>query len=197
MIRLNYSEDQLSADLAKGKYYLNVQLGKARPVNKLFETKDNLSLFSLIESFDTSFGKLTASTNIDATAINNIKKTEEDAVGPFDVAVLARRVRYEGMTEFASTIIMCGSTAFVNDYFLSNVDGNNQATPEYMVKLTKYLVAASESIDTEILPKSLISDALNFKDNFQVISIFLGLGLGIPAIFGMVGFFVWRRRRYL
>jgi hypothetical protein len=197
LIRVNYSEDKLSADLSKGKYYPYVQLGKARPVKKLFDTKDNLSLYSLIESFDSSFGKITAATNISATDINNIKKADGDAVGPFNIAVLARRVRYEGTTEFASSVIMCGSTSFVNDYFLSNVDGMNQATPEYMVKLTKYLVAASESIDNEILPKSLIPDSLNFTDNSQVTFIFLGLALGVPAIFGLAGFLVWRRRRYL
>ena len=196
-VKLNYAEDALSGDLAKGGYYQYVQLGKARQVKKLFDTKDNLSLFPLVDSFDTSFGRFTANTNVSPSDLKDIKKTDEDIAGPFNVVVLARRVRYEGMTEFASTVIMSGSTSFVNDYFLSNVDGMMQATSEYMLKLTKYLVSASESIDTEILPKSLISEALNFTDNYQVILVFLGLVLGIPAIFGLIGFFVWRRRRYL
>ena len=84
----------------------------------------------------------------------------------------------------------------MDDYYLSNVDGSKQTSSESMVELVKYLVSATEDVDTTILPKSLISNYLNFTTTYQVVLVFLGLTFGVPAIFAVVGIIVHRRRRY-
>lgn len=199
LLKVKYGEDTaaIAEELATGSYYQFIQLGKARAVYAAFEDKDDISTYPMIITFDTAFSRYTASTNLSSSDWKNIKKTDGDTVGPFNLSILSQKTRYDGTTPYKSNVYLCGSTSFVDDYFMSNIDGNNQQTAQYMIKLVKYLVSASEGVDTDILPTQLIYDSLNFTDTTQVAVVFLGLVFGIPAVFGIIGAIVWRRRKYL
>jgi len=196
-LKINYANPDLAGTLSNNKDYMYVQLGKARPVVKKFDNKDEVSVYSLLASFDTSFGRDTDVVNMDPSVLKSLAKEANDAPGPFDMAVMAKRTRFSGMTEFSSCVYAGGSLSFVDDYFLSNVDGSQHATSEYLLRVIAYTGMVTETIDNAILPKSLIPDALSFTDNNQVMFVFLGFIFGVPALLGLLAFLVWRHRRYL
>ena len=200
LLKVKYADDAktLAEDLAREGYYQFVQLGAARAVNRTFQSKDSRTTYSVIDTFDTAFSRFTASTKLSPNDWKNFKYDEEnDTVGPFNLSAISRQVRYEGMTEFSSSVYLCGSTSFVDDYFISNIDGNNQQTAEFMVKLSKFLVASKKSYDTDILPAQLIFDTLAFETTTQVVVTVLGIVIGLPALLAVLGFIVWRKRKFL
>ena len=200
LLKVKYADDAktLAEDLAREGYYQFVQLGSARAVYRLFDSKDTRKTYSVIDTFDTAFSRFTATTTLAPTDWKNFRYDEEnDTVGPFNLSAISRQTRYEGMTEFSSSVYLCGSTSFVDDYFVSNIDGNNQQTAEFMVKLCKFLVASKKSYDTDILPAQLIFDTLAFETTTQVVVTVLGIVLVLPLIFSVIGIIVWRKRKFL
>ena len=200
LLKVKYADDAktLAEDLAREGYYQFVQLGAARAVNRIFDSKDSRKTYGVIDTFPTAFSRYTASTKLSPNDWKNFTYDEEnDTVGPFYLSAISRQTRYEGMTEFSSSVYLCGSTSFVDDYFVSNIDGNNQQTAEFMIKLCKFLVASKKSYDTDILPAQLIFDTLAFETTTQVIITVLGIVLVLPLIFSIIGIIVWRKRRFL
>ncbi|MBO5299649.1 MAG: GldG family protein [Clostridia bacterium] len=200
LLKVKYADDAmtLAEDLGREGYYQFVQLGAARSVNRLFESKDSRTTYSVIDTFPTAFSRFTASTTLAPSDWKNFQYNEEtDTVGPFNLSAISRQVRYEGTTEFSSSVYLCGSTSFVDDYFISNNDVNNQQTAEFMIKLSKFLVASKQSYDTDILPTQLIFDTLAFTTTTEVIITVLGILIGLPAILAVVGLIVWRKRKFL
>jgi hypothetical protein len=200
LLKVKYADDAktLAEDLAREGYYQFVRLGAARAVNRLFESKDTRKTYGVIDTFKTAFSRFTASTTLAPTDWKNFTYNEEtDTVGPFFLSAISRQTRYEGTTEFSSSVYLCGSTSFVDDYFVSNIDGNNQQTAEFMIKLCKFLVASKQSYDTDILPAQLIFDTLAFETTTQVIVTVLGIVLVLPLIFAVIGLIVWRKRKFL
>lgn len=199
LLKVQYGEATsiIAEELATGNYNQFVQLGAARAVNAEFESKDSIRTYPMIVTADTAFSRFTASTNISSSDWKNFKKQEGDTVGPFNLSVLAQKTRYEGTTPFSSSVYLCGSTSFIDDYFMSNIDGNNKQTAEYMIKLIKYLVSSTQGYDTEILPTQLIFSSLNFTETYQITAVFIGLVFGIPLAFAVIGIIVHRRRKFL
>ena len=199
LLKVMYGESTsiIAEELATGNYNQFVQLGAARAVNAEFGSKDSIKTYPMIVTADTAFSRYTASTNLSSSDWKNFKKQEGDTVGPFNLSVLAQKTRYEGTTPYSSSVYLCGSTSFIDDYFMSNIDGNNKQTAEYMIKLVKYMVSSTQGYDTEILPTQLIFSNLNFTETYQITAIFLGLVFGIPLAFGIIGAIVHRRRKYL
>lgn len=200
LLKVKYADDAktLAEDLAREGYYQFVQLGAARAVNRIFDSKDSRKTYGVIDTFPTAFSRYTASTKLSPNDWKNFTYDEEsDTVGPFYLSAISRQTRYEGMTEFSSSVYLCGSTSFVDDYFVSNIDGNNQQTAEFMIKLCKFLVASKKSYDTDILPAQLIFDTLAFETTTQVIITVLGIVLVLPLIFSIIGIIVWRKRKFL
>lgn len=199
LLKVMYGESTsiIAEELATGNYNQFVQLGAARAVNAEFGSKDSIKTYPMIVTADTAFSRYTASTNLSSSDWKNFKKQEGDTVGPFNLSVLAQKTRYEGTTPYSSSVYLCGSTSFIDDYFMSNIDGNNKQTAEYMIKLVKYMVSSTQGYDTEILPTQLIFSNLNFTETYQITAIFLGLVFGIPFAFGIIGAIVHRRRKYL
>ena len=200
LLKVKYADDAktLAEDLAREGYYQFVQLGAARAVNRIFDSKDSRKTYGVIDTFPTAFSRYTASTKLSPNDWKNFTYDEEsDTVGPFYLSAISRQTRYEGMTEFSSSVYLCGSTSFVDDYFVSNIDGNNQQTAEFMIKLCKFLVASKKSYDTDILPAQLIFDTLAFETTKQVIITVLGIVLVLPLIFSIIGIIVWRKRKFL
>lgn len=199
LLKVQYGEATsiIAEELATGNFNQFVQLGTARAVYAEFESKDSIQTYPMIITADTAFSRFTASTNIASSDWKNFKKQEGDTVGPFNLSVLAQKTRYEGTTPYSSSVYLCGSTSFIDDYFMSNIDGNNKQTAEYMIKLIKYLVSSTQGYDTEILPTQLIFSSLNFTETYQITAVFIGLVFGIPLAFAVVGIIVHRRRKFL
>lgn len=179
--------------------YLNLRLGKVRSVKKLYDSKDDTTLYSVLTTSGTSFGHYTADS--DAVSLSNfrdycVRKTE-DTEGPFDVAVVALRTRYEGMTQFASSVTVTGSMAAVEDYFISNIDGANQQTAAYMLRLVRAVTSTTKATDSMILPDTLIFNTLSFENDAQVIAVMISLVAGIPLLLSVVGIVIAGRRRKL
>ncbi len=196
-LKLNYAESTIAGNLSSGGYSQYVQLGKTRPVVRVFETRDEYATFPLVVSSDSSFSRFIANTSVSVSDFSDIRKSDTDTGGPFEIMAASQRVRYEGLTQFSSTVIAAGSSSFVEDYFVSNVDGFTESSAEYILRTVKYLVAASETIDADIVPAKLIGDSLNFENNYQVVGVVAGILIVIPAIFILWGCLVYRRRKRL
>ncbi len=199
LLKVQYGEatSVIAEELATGNYNQFIQLGTARAVYAEFENKDAKKTYPMIVTADTAFSRFTTSTNLSSSDWKNFKKQEGDTVGPFNLSVLSQKTRYEGTTPYSSSVYLCGSTSFIDDYFMSNIDGNNKQTAEYMIKLIKYLVSSTQGYDTEILPTQLIFSSLNFTETYQITAVFLGLVFGIPLVFAVIGIIVHRRRKFL
>ena len=66
-----------------------------------------------------------------------------------------------------------------------------------MLRLTKYMASSSESLDLNILPKALMGEVLKFDNNYQMTAVILGLTIGVPLVFVVIGIVVYRRRKHL
>ncbi len=199
LFSVEYSDDAMSmtGDLATGGYNLQLRLGKARSVVKTFESKDSIAVYTLLKTFDSAFSRYTASTNLSADALSRVEKETGDTTGPFDVGVMAFKTRSDGLDLYSSTVGVFGSTSLVNDYFISNVDGENQATAEYMYQMLQFMVAKADDPTIMISPVSLLSDSLHFENDAQLITEFVVTVAVIPAVFIVIGIVIWRRRKYL
>jgi len=194
--RVDYSEEasSMTGILSSGDFDLNVQLGKTRPLKKLFNEQNGVYVYSLLQSSTTSFSRFQAANRTDFTGI---KKEEGDTSGPFDVGLLALRKRTDGLDSFASSVAVFGTTSLVDDYFIRNVDSENQATQEYMAQLIHFMAAQSEDLFSHIPTVSLLTDTLKFDGNAQLVTVFVVTIAVIPAAFGVAGFVIWRRRKHL
>ncbi|MBQ6809328.1 MAG: GldG family protein [Clostridia bacterium] len=199
LLKVQYHENAatIAEELATGKFNQFVQLGAARAVYTKYETKDSITTYPMIVTSDSAFSRYTASTNISTSDWKNFKKQEGDTVGPFNLSVLAQKARYDETSTYTSSVYLCGSTSFIDDYFISNIDGNNAQTAEYMVKLVKYMISSTEDIDITVLPTQLIFSTLNITETWQLSVIFFGLVFGIPLVFAVIGIIVHRRRKFL
>lgn len=196
-LKLTYEPDTLFTELLNGNYSVDVQLGKTRAVNILFSSEDSVSTQTLINTYDTAFGREMFNTNISADDFKNIKKSEGDSSGPFSIMTLSSKARYDGTDRISSNILLCGSTSFMKAYYLSNIDGSKQTVSQCLIETVKYLVDATESVDTSILPKNLLPYTLNFENTTQVRWIFIGIPFGIPVIFAIICIVVYKKRNSL
>ncbi len=194
--RVNYSDEaaSMTGTLSAGSFQLNLQLGKTRALKKLFEEQDGVAVYSLLQTSNTSFSRFQAASRND---FSGIKKQEGDTSGPFDVGLLALRSRYDGLSSFATSVAVFGSTSLVDDYFISNVDSENQATQEYMAQLVHFMAAQSENEFSHIPTVSLLTDTLKFKNDGQITAVWVVTAVAIPLCFLAGGLFIWRRRKHL
>ncbi|MBO5214490.1 MAG: GldG family protein [Clostridia bacterium] len=194
--KVNYSDEAsaMTGTLSSGNFKLNLQLGKTRALKKLFDQQDDVEVYSLLQSSETSFSRFQVSSRND---FSGIKKQEGDTSGPFDVGLLALRNRYDGLSRFATSVAVFGSTSLVDDYFISNVDSENQATQEYMAQLVHFMAAQSEDGFSHIPTVSLLTDGLKFENDGQITAVWVVSAVAIPACFLVCGLLIWRRRKHL
>lgn len=193
-LTLNYAESTISGKLASSNAPLRVQLGKTKTVVREFEDLDNVSTCVLLSSSDTSFSK-----DITLYQYNNIKNTvkeEGDKEGPFAIAALSEKYRYNGTLKTASDVVVCASTSLVDEIFLSNYYGSTSTTAEYMINLTKYLVASTEEIDADITSVDLSGNSLAFSSGTDFILSFVLIVVVLPVIFIAVGVVVTLKRKH-
>ncbi len=194
--RVNYSDEasSMTGTLAAGDFDLNLQLGKARALKKLFKEENGVYVYSLLQSADTSFSRLQTASKGD---LSKVEKQEGDKAGPFDVGTLSLRIRNDGLDSFATSVAVFGSTSLVDKYFITNVDSENQATQEYVAQLVNFMAAQSEDVFVHIPTVSLITDSLAFENNGQITSVFVVCCVVIPTVFLASGLLIWRRRKHL
>lgn len=194
--RVDYSDEaaSMTGTLASGNFNLNFQLGKTRALKKLFDSQDNIAVYTLLNTSETAFSRYQAASRKDFTGIT---KQEGDTSGPFDVGLLSLRTRFDGLNTYSTSVAVFGSTSLVDDYFISNVDSENQATQEYMGQLIHFM--AAQSADTvEMIPTvSLLTDTLKFKNDGQITAVWVISAAVIPACFLLGGLVIWRRRKHL
>ncbi len=194
--RVNYSDEAapMTGTLSTGNFNLNLQLGKTRSLKKLFDEQDGVSVYSLLKSSETSFSRFQVSSRND---FSGIKKQEGDTSGPFDVGLLALRSRYDGLSTFSTSVAVFGSTSLVDDYFISNVDSENQATQEYVAQLVHFMAAQSENEFSHIPTVSLLTDTLKFESDGQITAVWVVSAVVIPLCFLACGLAIWRIRKHL
>ncbi len=194
--RVNYSDEasSMTGTLSEGNFDLNFELGKARAVKKLFTDQNGVYVYSLLQTSDSSFSRVQTASKND---LSKVEKQEGDTAGPFDVGTLSLRIRNDGLDSFATSVAVFGSTSLVNDYFISNVDSENQATQEYMAHLVNFMTAQSEDVFVHIPTVSLITDTLAFKTTGQITGVFVVCCVAVPVVFLASGLLIWRRRKHL
>ncbi len=194
--RVNYSDEasSMTGTLASGDFDLNLQLGKARALKKLFKEENGVYVYSLLQTSEDSFSRLQTASRDD---FSKIEKQEGDTSGPFDVGTLSLRIRNDGLNSFATSVAVFGTNSLVHDYFISNVGSENQATQEYMAQLVHFMAAQSEDVFVHIPTVSLVTNALAFENDGQITSVFVVSCVVIPAVFLASGLLIWRRRKHL
>ncbi|MBO5221970.1 MAG: GldG family protein [Clostridia bacterium] len=196
MFKVNYSDEAASMTgiLSTGNYSLRLELGKTRALTKLFEEQKNISVYSLLTTYETSFSRDQVASGDDLVSV---KKQEGDLSGPFDVGLLSLRRRYDNLDSFGTSVAVFGSTSLVDDYFISNVASDSQATQEYVAQLVHFTVAQSSDVYDHIPTVSLLSDVLQIETDGQITAVWAITAAVIPALFMLVGFVIWRRRKHL
>ncbi|MBP3300508.1 MAG: GldG family protein [Clostridia bacterium] len=196
MYKVNYSEEAapMTGTLSSGNFHLRFELGKTRPLTKLFEEQQNIAVYSLLTTFDTSFARDQVPSGTD---LSFVKKTPDDAAGPFDVGLLALRHRYDNLSEYASSVAVFGSDSLVDDYFVTNMASDNQATQEYLTQLVFFMTAESDDTYEHIPTVSLLSAPLKIDSNSQIVTVWAITAGAIPFLFAAIGFIIWRIRKHL
>lgn len=191
-LTVDYSETEISGSLASTKAPLRVLFGKTKSVKREFESLDNLQTYSLLSSSETSYSK-----NIVLYQNgNNYDKEVGDSEGPFDIGVLSEKYRYDGTLKISSNVAVFGTTSLIDSVFLTNIYGSTSTSSEYILNLTKYLVAATEEIDTDILSVNLSGGSLNFNSNAEFF-ITLSVIILVPTLLLMgIGIFRYVKRKH-
>ena len=113
------------------------------------------------------------------------------------MGLISIRSRYDNLDTYSTTVAVFGTTSLVDDYFITNVDSENQATQEYVAQLVNFMAAQSEDIFQHIQTVSLLTDTLKFESNGQIVAVFAITIAVIPAAFLICGLLIWRRRKHL
>jgi len=195
MMKIDYSEEaaEMTGILSTGNYSLRVELGKTRPLTKLFDEQKDVGVYTLLNTFPTSFSR----DQVPTDSLAGLKKEEGDPAGPFNVGLLAMRLRYDNLSSFASTVAVFGTDSLADDYFISNVASDSQATQEYMSQLIHFMAAQSAEPYEHIPTVSLLSDVLMIESDGQITLVWGITAALIPALFVLAGFIVWRKRKHL
>lgn len=195
-IWVNYSEEAsaMTGILSTGGHRLRFELGKVRPLTKLFDEQRDVSVYTLLDTASSSFAGAQAGSGND---LLQVKKQDGDKAGPFDVGILALRRRYDNLDTFGSSVAVFGSTSLVDDYFISNVAGDSQSTQEYVAQLVHFMAAQSADTFDHIPTVSLLSGVLQVETDGQITAVWAITAAAIPALFLLVGFAIWRKRKHL
>lgn len=185
-LTVDYAEETISGSLSSSDAPLRVLLGKTKTVERAFDELDNVRTEALLMSSDTSYSK-----NIVLYQNGNTYTKEEgDREGPFNIGAISEKYHYDGTSKIASNVVVFGTTSLVDGVFLSNVYGSTSSSADYILNVTKYLVASSGEIDTDILSVDLSGGTLGFESNAQFFLSLAVIVAIIPLVFAGIG--IWR-----
>ena len=162
--------------------YLSV-VPNASSIKLLFETSDITETTALLTTSEGSYAK-------SGSAVNTVEKEETDATGPFNVAAIATRFKYENNIEVSSHVFAAGSVDMLNSLHMTyNVNSN------FLLRVYQMMVGETES---EIVGTSKMVAANYMTMDTATIRIASIIFIGvIPGLFLVIGLIVYIRRRYL
>ncbi|NLV49114.1 MAG: GldG family protein [Clostridiales bacterium] len=157
-----------------------------KPISLTGTQRPGVVVTPLLTSSATSYAKSFE----DVVAIQ-YDQAESDAVGPFNMAVLAERIFSDKNLNYNRTEILFCSAGMITDSILSAPEFLNAT---YLTTALNYIVDYSEAV---IIPdKEFESTALTLL-SWQADLILWLVIIGIPVIVIAVGIIVWVRRRHL
>lgn len=173
---LDYAEDEYSADVAgAGMPAIGMY---ARPMEILFESQSSISTSTLLE-----FGAT-------AGIVDSEGKPADPTGNTIPYMTMSQSLKYDGTTPLKSQVIVCGSSAFVNQYVLANA---NFANGDFVLGLLDDLSGREEAV--HIQSKELSSGTISLT-LIQVIVIGVLLTIVLPLTLLISGLVIWARRRH-
>ncbi len=163
--------------------YLSV-VPNTRAVELLFEASGITETTALMTTSEESYAKSGDTLNA------GYEQAEGDAEGPFTVAAVATRYKYENNVAVESHVFVAGSTDMLNEYYIS-YNGNGG----FLYSVYQMMVDENES---EIVGASKTASSTAMTLDTATVRwgsiVFIGI---IPGIFLIIGLIVYIRRRYL
>ncbi len=153
-------------------------------ITLLFEQSDLTGTAPLLTTSDGSYAK-----NVDA--VNSYEKAEGDKAGPFTIAAVATRARYQDNVELCSHIFVAGSVKMLNATHM-NFNGNSN----YLFEIYKAMVGEDELTEMMGASKTANNNVMTLDTAAIRVGSIVFIGV-IPGIFLLIGVLVFIRRRYL
>ncbi|MBQ8895029.1 MAG: GldG family protein [Clostridia bacterium] len=179
----SYVEDVEVSGVTIDPDYLSV-VPNAQSVKLLFETSGITETTALLQTSEDSYAKSTESVNA------GYAKAEGDAEGPFTLAAVATRYKYENNVAVESHLFVAGSVDMLSETHF-NYNGNGG----FLYEIYQMMVGENES---EIVGASKTAASTTMTLDTATVRwgsiIFIGV---IPVIFLVIGLVVYIRRRYL
>ncbi len=162
--------------------YLSV-VPSASSVNLLFDAQDITETAALLTTSEESYAK-------SSDAVNTYEKAEGDAEGPFNLAAIGTRYRYQDNVAIESHVFAAGSVEMLQPTYMT-YNGNSG----FLFEVYKMMVGETEN--------ELVGTTKTAASTYMTLSteairwgsiIFIVL---IPGIFLVIGVVVYIRRRFL
>ena len=157
----------------------------ARPLTLLFDTRDNRTTKSLMQSSDTS--KLWNTTDF----TKSLTPSDSDKSGPFTVMAECTKTRNNGTENLTSNVFVSGTAAFVNSTLVSASNYNNASA---IVSAFNSFCGIKSTLT--VTTKSLESQTLSITQP-QIVMLAIIFIFAIPFLILVAGFAVYFRRRHL
>lgn len=159
----------------------------ARPVNLLFEAQDNITTTALIQSHDTATLIPYNYSQGDAEYTDYMN----NHVGTYNVAALAQKTRYDGLTPYSSNVLVLGDTSLLQQAVTQDARYNNN---QYMVNLVNELTGQSGGINISAV--SFTSETFTASNAAAVTTLVIFMILiPVAALGGGFAFWLVRRRK--
>ena len=139
---------------------------------------------SILQSSEESYAKSTDVVNV------NYNKSSEDEEGPFTLAAVATRYKYEDNVAVESHLFAAGSLDMANEFFVTN-NGNG----EFLFNVYRMMVGENELEIVGAAKKA--GSVLMVLDDTTVDVATAVFAVAIPLVFLVIGLVVFIRRRYL
>lgn len=138
---------------------------------------------------------MTSSATSYAKNVNDVAygydQTENDAVGPFNLAVMAERYTYDKNLNSTRSSLLFVNAGMITDSVLS---ASNFLNANYLTSALNFI---NDYTDAVIIPdKDFVSTTLNIL-SWQVGVVFWVVVVAIPLAILAIGVIVWARRRHL
>lgn len=190
----DYADVELAGDLITNGVSLFIEIGPARPVTILFDKKDIISVKSIATSMADSYTK-PAGTEMTKAAL---AKTDSDKSGPFNLAALSTKTRYDANNNpLISNVFVSGTLSFTSEELTSSsYYGPYVGNGQYFLNILQKMSGDKDAL-LNIPAKNVNAQPLKITDNNTLLIIVILTIIIIPAIILAIGIFLWLRRRHL
>ena len=178
-----HTVEGITDNLNRQNQFALVVGGRAIEVTDTQTSNDYVTV--LMSSSETSYAK-------DANDIAyGYDKNEEDAAGPFNLAVMTERYAYDKNLNQTRSSVLFVNAGMITDSVLS---APNFLNANYLTAAFNFINAYNDAV---IIPdKNFVSTTLNIL-SWQVMVVFWVVIVAIPLAILALGVIVWARRRHL